>query len=117
MGTRPYILGSGATRVGPAPPHLLELSRSAPCGLEPIIHLPPPGFERVVGVGRYRWLPRAGRARSRTCLRVGPRESDRSSAVAPAALLQIVAELIRARGVAELAECLRLDLPDPLPGH
>src|ERR1700686_2840333 len=68
----------------------------------------------------HQWLARYegdGLEGSRTCLRVGARESDRTSALAPGALLQIVAELLRARGVAELAQSLGLDLADALPGH
>src|SRR5688572_3829294 len=40
----------------------------------------------------------------------------RSAELPEGVLLQVVPKLLRPRGVTELGEGLRLDLPDPLPG-
>src|SRR5260221_1025175 len=44
-------------------------------------------------------------------------ESPRWEACLLRALFQVVAQLLGARGVPQLAQRLRLDLADPLPGH
>src|ERR1700674_5859312 len=44
-------------------------------------------------------------------------ESRQSNALAPAELLHVIAKFLRARGVAELAQGVGLDLADPLSGQ
>src|ERR1700693_2047599 len=55
--------------------------------------------------------------RARRGLRACGSESRQSSALAPAKLLHVIAKFLRARGLAELAQCIGLDLADPLPGQ